>query len=57
MIWTLEGLLKSINEVSACINGRYVPARPLSGFFGLRLKAAWWVLKGKADAFVWPCGQ
>ena len=35
----------------------WVPARPLVGPFICRLKDAWLVLVGKADAFKWPCSQ
>lgn len=40
------------------INGKWVFARPV-GYFSLRwrLKLAWMVFTGKADAFVWPEGQ
>jgi hypothetical protein len=34
-------------------DGRWVLARPLAGPFVLRLRAAWLVLSGKADAVVW----
>jgi hypothetical protein len=35
--------------------GKWVPARPL-GFpsFGYRIKAAWLVFTGRADALIWP---
>lgn len=40
------------------IGGKWVPARPL-GYPSLRqrLKAAWMVFTGRADAVVWPGGQ
>ena len=57
-MYTLEWLIKSAQEVHTCINGRYVPARPISGTFIFeRLKDAWAVWTGKADAFRWPEGQ
>jgi hypothetical protein len=34
--------------------GVWVPARPYEGPWILRLKAAWSVLRGRADAFTWP---
>ena len=38
------------SSVQACINGKWVVARPIS-YFGLqRIKDAWAVLTGKADA-------
>jgi hypothetical protein len=36
------------------INGKWVPARPMVRPFWYRLKDAWRVLIGKADAFTWP---
>jgi hypothetical protein len=57
-MYTLEWLVKSASEVQTCIDGKYVPARPISGTFYLqRLKDALAVYFGKADAFIWPCGQ
>ncbi len=32
----------------------WVPARPIDGPAILRWRAAWAVLRGRADAFVWP---
>lgn len=59
MIYQLEELLKhGRGRGAVCeINRRWVPARPLTGGFRFQLKAAWAVLTGKADAFVWPEGQ
>ena len=34
--------------------GVWVPARPLDGPFIWRVRAAWEVLRGRADAFTWP---
>lgn len=39
------------------INEKWVPARPLVKPFWARLKDAWAVLRGRADAFTWPEGQ
>jgi len=38
----------------ACVNGKWVPARPL-GLYGIRhrIALAWDVLTGKADALYW----
>jgi len=57
MIYTLKSLLEVATGVSSNINGKWVPCRPLRGPFSWRLKAAWMVLTGKADAVVWPEGQ
>lgn len=62
MIWNLENLFRSAQEVRTRVNGKWVPCRPLQypylyGCMKRRLRAAWAVLTGKADAFVWPEGQ
>lgn len=57
MIWTLKGLIDSINSTTAYINGKWVPSRPLRAGFFYRLRAAWDVLTDKADAVIWPEGQ
>jgi hypothetical protein len=45
-------------QSEAKINGRWVPARPVGYLsLGWRIKLAWMVFTGKADAFVWPEGQ
>ena len=51
-------LINSANENKANINGEWVIARPV-GYFSLRhrIKCAWMVFTGKADALVWPKGQ
>jgi len=57
-MWRLRDLINHCNTVATCIDGKYVPARPLYGdFFLQRLKWAWEVFRGRADAFVWPEGQ
>lgn len=57
MMYTLKQLVTHCQETRVQINGKWVPARPLSGPFIWRVKAAWAVLTGKADAFTWPEGQ
>ncbi len=53
-ILTFEDL-SSAHENQTEINGKWVPARPLGLFsFHWRLKLAWMVFTGKADAFTWP---
>lgn len=56
--WQLELLVKHAVEgecQAGLPDGRWVPARPL-GFYSLgsRLKAAWLVFTGEADAVLWP---
>ena len=61
MMWTLRDLYEHGNSTSTEIRpGVWVPARPMNykveGVW-LRLKHAWAVLRGKAEAFTWPEGQ
>ena len=58
-IWSLLELIKASKEgpYTELRGGRsvYAPARPLYGSIGTsRLRAAWEVLRGRADAFIWP---
>lgn len=54
----VESLLKFAPYTSTCIDGKWVPVRP-ERFNSVieRIKDAWLVLTGKADAVVWPGGQ
>lgn len=48
------------SEEQTEINGKWVPARPENYKYRTlreKLKDAWWVFTGKADAVVWPEGQ
>ena len=56
-MYTLKWLLKEASDTQAEIGGKWVPARPLIGSMRDRIRAAWAVLTGKADAFTWPEGQ
>ena len=54
-MWKLEDLIASTQAVSAEVEpGKWVPARPLVGPFSWRLRDAWEVLRGRADAVKWP---
>jgi hypothetical protein len=57
-ISSLGAVMEGVRSVSTLIDGNYVPARPL-GFrsFPFRVKAAWLVFTGRADALIWPAGQ
>lgn len=61
-MWKLEELLKSVKDLRAGINGKWVPARP-ENFkpkycsIWKRLRYAWQVVQGRAETFVWPEGQ
>lgn len=56
-MYTVKELLKTANETQAEIDGKWVPARPMAEPFVCRLRDAWKVLTGKADAMKWPGGQ
>lgn len=56
-MWSLRNLIDSSRSNKAEINGKWVPARPISSGVRSRLKDALDVLRGKADAFKWPEGQ
>ena len=56
-MWDLKELIQSCSETQAEINGKWVPSRPLKGGLFERLRDAWSVLVGKADAVKWPGGQ
>lgn len=58
-LWRLEDLLRTAAQVGASVDGKtYYPARPL-GFMsiGNRIRCAWAVFTGRADAVIWPGGQ
>lgn len=57
MIWNLKALLEHCQHASTQIDGQWVPARPWVAPLFWRLRAAWAVLRGKADAVIWPGGQ
>jgi hypothetical protein len=57
MIWTLDALVHSFIHNQTQIDGKWVASRPYPDPRSLRLKAAWLVLTGRADAVTWPGGQ
>jgi len=58
MIWKLKTLIETASQTQTEINGKWIPSRPLEpGFIQERIKGAWFVLTGKADAVIWPGGQ
>lgn len=57
MLWSLKSLLLHCQQVSTEIDGQWVPARTWRVPFSWRLRAAWLVLIGRADAVTWPGGQ
>lgn len=55
MIYRLGDLIAmSYSMQKQHVSGAWLPCRPHAGPFTWRLKAAWLVLQGKADAVVWP---
>lgn len=60
MNWNLKDLIKHSSENAVCLNGKWVPARPVNWKYDSwreRLRNAWAVLTGEAEAFRWPEGQ
>lgn len=55
-IYTLKSLMNQ-DTLAKLPDGSWQPARPLSPFLQDRIRAAWMVLTGKADAVIWPGGQ
>lgn len=54
--WTIDSLIAAMKYGPHTeINGQWQPARPY-GYFSLRsrLRLAWLVFTGRADALVWP---
>lgn len=58
MLYRLDTLMREASNTRVLNrHGNWVPARPMRGPFLMRLSAAWAVLRGKADAVIWPDGQ
>ena len=60
-MWTLSQM-EVFNQNQACINGKYVPARPENYkprccSLLKRIGYAWQVVIGRAETFIWPEGQ
>ncbi len=61
MMYSLKEIIE-VSRITECeIGGEWVPYRPVAypGLYGfwMRIKAAWKVATGRADAVVWPGGQ
>jgi len=56
-MWQLYTLIDHAQTTQTEKDGRWIPARPLLGSLWCRIKDAWAVLWGKAEAFKWPGGQ
>ena len=58
MLWTLRDLVDHCYTTQTCIENKWVPTRPINyTSLSIRVKSAWLVFTGKADAVIWPCGQ
>ena len=44
----------TLNDTQTEINGQWVPARPMTQPFSMRLRNAWDVLRGRAESIVFP---
>ena len=53
-MYSLDYLQNNVNNTTTEFYGKWVPARPISLFSIKRIKDAWAVLLGRADAFEWP---
>ena len=59
-MWNLKNLYDSCSTCQTQINDKQVPARPVNWKYRTlahRIKEAWAVFIGKAEAFTWPEGQ
>ncbi len=54
MTYKLQDLIDSAFSNYRETPDGWVPARPVSAGLTSRIKAAWKVLTGKADAVIWP---
>lgn len=59
MLWSLESLLEWCGTNRKNFNGQWLPARPVNYryTFWARVRGAWMVFRGRADAVTWPGGQ
>ena len=57
MIWTLDNLVHCFIHNQVQIHGQWMASRPFIAPFSTRMRAAWLVLTGRADAVTWPGGQ
>ena len=60
MMWTLKALIQFSSQTQKEINGKWVPCRPDNcavESFSMRVKSAWAVFTGRAEAFTWPENQ
>lgn len=57
-IWKLKDLMSQAVTMTARIDNMWQPCRPIGPtWLSNRIKAAWLVFTGKADAVIWPAGQ
>lgn len=54
-MWRLADLVRATQDSAMPIDGSYVPSRPMGlQSFASRVRCAYAVFSGKADAVVWP---
>jgi hypothetical protein len=59
-MWRLKDLMESAQHTSTEVNGKWVPSRPINWqcrTIKERVREAWMVFMGEADAVIWPEGQ
>lgn len=50
--------MRRLEEAQCAIDGQWMPCRPdIEMSLGKRIRAAWLVFTGRADALIWPGGQ
>jgi hypothetical protein len=60
MIWTLKELQTTVSCNQIKINGKWVSVRPINytcRTFAEKVREAWAVYNGRAEAFIWPENQ
>lgn len=57
-LWRVNELKAHTETCAANINGKWVPCRAVGlDTIRSRIRLAWMVFTGKADALIWPEGQ
>lgn len=58
-VWKLRDLIASTDTIHVSRDGHhYYPGRPIGlDTIGNRVRCAWMVFTGRADAVIWPEGQ
>lgn len=56
MTYTIADLVAMAQSTTKLVRGQWVPSRPIEDDLRGRISSAWMVLRGRADAVVWPEG-